>query len=83
MKPDALIDELDGSAAVAEFFGIEANTVGNWRKRGFPAWALPGLAQLCHRRGIDPGAALDPQPPRRIRAAEPGGADPTESSEAA
>lgn len=66
MDPAELIDALGGSAAVAGYVGVEPNTVGNWRKRGFPAWALPTIAMMCDQRRIDPGNALDPPPPRRI-----------------
>lgn len=65
MKPDELIDALGGSAAVADAIGVESNTVGNWRKRGFPAWAVPALRRLCTDAAIDPGSVLDPAPPRR------------------
>lgn len=66
MRPDELIDRLGGSAVVAVYLKIEPNTVGNWRKRGFPAWAIFGLRELCDAGGIDPGDALDPVPPRRV-----------------
>ena len=69
MDPGDLIDALGGSAEVADQLGIEPNTVGNWRKRGFPNWALRALGTMCAKYHIDPGAALDPQPPRRARAA--------------
>lgn len=69
MRSDALIDELGGSAIVAETLGVEPNTVGNWRKRGFPAWAIPALSRLCDEKQVDPGDALDPLPPRRAKAA--------------
>lgn len=69
MRPDELIDALGGSAAVADFLGVEINAVGNWRKRGFPAWALPKLGRMCRERNVNPGEALDAQPPRRTKAA--------------
>lgn len=69
MRPDQLIDRLGGSAAVAEALKLEPNAVGNWRKRGFPAWALFDLRQLCQKSGIDPGDALKPRQPRRTKAA--------------
>ena len=63
MRPDELIDRLGGYAVVAQRLGIASKfTVGNWRKRGFPAWALIGLRELCDADGIDPNGALDPQP---------------------
>jgi len=68
MNPDELIDALGGSSLVAEAIGVGTSTVGNWRKRGFPAWAMPALSQLCVERGVDPRGALDPLPPRRMKA---------------
>ncbi len=69
MKPKQLIDTLGGTVAVAQALGIELpQTVGNWRKRGFPAWAIPALSRLCEQRGIDPGTALELSPRARTAA---------------
>lgn len=67
MNADDLITKLDGSAAVAKFLGIEQNTVGNWRKRGIPAWACPALKQMCDGAGVDAGSLLDPRQPQPNR----------------
>lgn len=69
MRPDQLIDALGGSVVVGDYLGVPGNTVGNWRKRGFPGWALSGLDRMCREQKIDPDGALDAQPPRRGRAA--------------
>lgn len=64
MDASELIDELGGSAVVAARLGVGLFTVGNWRKRGVPAWAIPAMQNLCRERGINPGKALEPRQPR-------------------
>lgn len=68
MEPDELIEKLGGSSAIAVELGVAGNTVGNWRKRGIPSWAMPALAKLCEQHGIDHRGMLEPSPPRRSKA---------------
>lgn len=67
MTPGELIDALGGAAAVAERMGLLKSTVGNWRIRGFPAWALISLQKLCDESGINPRGALEPRPRAEVR----------------
>lgn len=69
INSEQLIDRLGGSSAVAGFIGVESNVVGNWRKRGVPAWARPHLLKMCDEREVDPGELLDALPPRRVKVA--------------
>jgi hypothetical protein len=69
MDAFGLIDALGGTAVVAKTLDLQQSTISNWRQRGFPSWALGRLARLCEERGIDPGDALEAQPPRRGTAA--------------
>lgn len=64
MTAAELINALGGTAKVAEALGTAQNTVGNWLQRGIPAWAMPKLARLCRKRGVNPGMTLEPQQPR-------------------
>lgn len=68
MDASELIDALGGSAEVSRLLGgVGPFAVGNWRKRGIPAWAVPEMQRVCDERGITVGEALKTQPPRRAK----------------
>jgi len=46
------IEELGGSATVAEHLGLEVNVVSNWKKRGI-AWPWrPAVAELAKKAKV-------------------------------
>lgn len=47
-----VIDALGGTRAVADYLGVGAPAISNYRKNGFPAHAQIKLADLCARKGL-------------------------------
>ena len=54
MKPDAMtdgqiVDALGGPSALAKRFGLQRNSVCNWKTRGIPRWWRKMVAEHARR----------------------------------
>lgn len=65
MSVETIIDDLGGTAAVAEGVGTNVSTVCNWRTRKrIPADWWPALVRIGKRKGITLDRLAEAQAPR-------------------